>query len=129
MLIVLALIGFIAYGYLLELLPNLFPPGQDLRSAIALLVLQGFLAALVVGGLMSYPIAWLTGRYAFWAALAVASPVLVFRGPALFDTTLHGITTVIVVYEIFAYVALLVVGAWLAHNSLSKRCQTPVPGS
>ncbi len=118
LLIVLAVIGFIGYGYLLEYLPVLFPRAQGLSSVVALLLLQGFLAALVVGGVMSYPIAWLAGRYSLWAALAAATPVLVFRVPSLFDTTLYGFTTIIMVYELFAYVTLLVAGTWLAHRRL-----------
>lgn len=120
-LIALAVIGFIGYGHLLELLARLLPPGQGLDSVIAVFVLQGFLAALVVGGLMSYPIAWLSGRYSAWAALAASAPVLVLQGPSLFDPTLHGFTTVVMAYELFSYVTLLVAGSWLAHNHLRKR--------
>ncbi|WP_410473924.1 hypothetical protein [Guyparkeria sp. TX1] len=121
LLIALAVVGFILYGHVLSLMASLLPQGLDLQSVVGLLLLQGFLAALVVGSSMSYPIAWLAGRHALWAAVAAVLPVLVFRVPSLFDTTVHGITTVIMVYEVFAYVTLLGVGTLLVHRRLSAR--------
>ena len=126
LLVALATAGFVAYGYLLALLATLLPQGENLQSAVALLLLQGFLAALLVGGAMSYPIAWLAGRYALWAALAAAVPVLVFRLPSLFDPTVHGIITAISLYEVFAYVTLLVVGTWSVHGRLGEAGSDPV---
>ena len=128
LLVCLIVAGFVGYGHLLDYLFGLsFPPGALSRElAFGMLMAQGFVAAMVVGGLMSYPLAWLAGRYAVWAAIAATAPVLAFRIPPFFEGTSSAASLAIQTYEIAAYVTLLVVGTWLARRRLLARLEGQV---
>ena len=107
--------GFITYAFSLEFFSAVIPIPEERSLIFSALIAHGFLAAAVVSGVFSYPIAIFYRKAAVAVALLISVPVSVLLLPELSDFSRHPYTIIISGYHIFAYLVLLVAGVWLAH--------------
>ncbi|AAZ97161.1 hypothetical protein Tbd_1208 [Thiobacillus denitrificans ATCC 25259] len=103
-----------ALGYLNEIIVS-----PDRRLAVGAVLLQGFIAAVLVSALLCFPLAKVFRRHSPYAALAISLPVLLLRTPELLDPSRNVLALLISAYEILAYAVLLVLGTRLAHKQLT----------
>jgi len=117
--------GFVLYGHMLEFLFGVIPIPKEHSFIFGVLLAQGFLAAASISILFCYPLAFIYQKYSIIVSLSMSLPVLMFRLPGVVNFDRNPITTIIGVYEIAAYVLLLVVGTWLAYGHLSRSNMNP----
>lgn len=84
------------------------------------ILLQGFLAALLVAVLLCVPLAKVFRQHALYAALAVSLPVLALRVPGLLGAWRNSPSQLLALFEVVAYTLFLALGSWLAHKRLSQ---------
>lgn len=112
--------GFVVYGNTLGYLGEVMV-ATDRSLIYGALLLQGFIAAILVSALLCFPLARVFRQYAPHAALAVSLPVLLLRAPELLIPSRHAFALLISAYEVFTYALFLVLGAWLARKQLTSK--------
>jgi hypothetical protein len=117
-LVVLAVGGFTLYGLAIGYFSGVIPT-NDRDLVYGALMLQGFLAAALVAAVLAYPLAMLFRNWAVLAAVLVVLPALLLRLPELTAPSRHT-ALLISLYEIGAYLVLVVAGTWLASRRLAK---------
>lgn len=106
------------YGYGLEFFAIIIPIPEERSFVFSALLAQGFLAAALVSGIFSYPLAHIYRKNAVAVALVMSIPVLVLRLPELLNFSRHPYSIAISGYEIIAYSVLMVVGVWQSYNHI-----------
>lgn len=84
-------------------------------------VAQGLCTAAVLAVLFCYPVALLYQRSGVVMALAMVLPASYFYLANVLSPPVQGAAAVIALYDLVAYVTLLVCGTWLAHHIFSAR--------
>jgi hypothetical protein len=115
-----ALLVFLLYANSLEFFAWAIPSSQERSLVYATLLAQGFAAAAVVSAVFSYPLAYVYRKASVAIALVVSAPALVLRLPELFIPTRSSTGIALSIYELGAFVALLVGGAYLARIHLAR---------
>lgn len=115
-----AFAGLMTYSFGLEFFGSVIPIPEDKSFIFATLLAQGFAVAVLVSILFCYPLAFIYRKFASTAALMMALLVLALRLPELLEFDRHPIALAISAYEVFAYAALLVVGAGLANDHIIR---------
>jgi hypothetical protein len=117
---VLAVIAFAVYGYVQHYTAVLFFPRVVPRPYTEMITCA-VLAAIAATAVVAYPLALLFRRGIFFAALALAVPVLLLRVPEIFE---YWDKDQVAVYmssvESVVLVAALVAGAWLTRHLRSN---------
>ena len=117
-LLVLAFIGFIGYGQILDFCSRVIIT-RDPSLLYGALLIQGFIPAALIAAMLCYPLAKMFRDDSAFAAAAAGSPVLWFMLPGLLNWSGRTTTLFVYAYEILAYVLLLIVGTWLMHKRLA----------
>lgn len=117
LLMLFAMAGFFVYGNALGYLSETIV-APDRPLIFGALLLQGFIAALLVSALLCFPLAKVFRQHSPYAALAISLPVLLLRAPEFLDPSRNFFALLISAYEVLAYTLLLVLGTRLAHKQL-----------
>lgn len=85
------------------------------RVGLALLFVNGPVAAVIAGAVMAYPLAAIYGRYVGIMEVVVAVPVFAYSAPGILDADFNRLSGTIMVLEVvWLYVALRTVPVALA---------------
>ncbi len=110
---VFAYAAFVGYGLCIELFASLIPVAGSGGLTYAVLMTQGFLAALIPSLVLCYPIARLYGRLATPVAVLFVAPALALRVMSLLATSRRPTAIAVSSYEIASYAVLFVGAVWL----------------
>lgn len=102
LLIIFAIAGFLVYGNALDYLSKIIV-APDRTLIYGALMLQGFVAAVLVSALLCFPLAKVFRQHSPYAALAISLPVLLLRIPEFLAPSRHVFALLISAYEILAY--------------------------